>query len=191
MGQDKIVFDIETKNTFEDVGGQANIAKLEASVIGAYSYQRDEYRAFEEKEFPELGSWLQSAHLIVSFYGKKFDIPVMEKYFPFKLTAIKHTDLLEEVEKRLGRRIGLGVLAEANLGIGKTAHGLEAIEFWKKGEIQKLKDYCLQDVKITKELYDRMRTQQYLWIPERNVPQMTKLDFSDYLEREAPQASLL
>lgn len=191
MPQNKIVFDIETKNTFEDVGGQANIGKLEASVVGVYSYAADTYRAFEEREFSELGEVLQRASLLVGFYSKKFDVPVMEKYFPFKLAAVKHMDILEEIEKRLGRRIGLGVLAEANLGVGKSAHGLEAIEFWKRGELQKLKDYCLQDVKITKEIYDRILTQKYLWIPDRNVPQMTKLDFSDYKETEAPQAALL
>ena len=191
MAHDKIVFDIETKNTFEDVGGQANIAKLEASVIGVYSYERNLYRVFEEREFPELGEWLQQAHLLISFYGKKFDVPVMEKYFSFKLAAIRHFDMLEEIEKRLGRRIGLGVLAEANLGEGKSGHGLEAIDLWRNGELEKLKSYCLQDVKITRDLYERILTQKYLWIPERNVPQMMKLDFSDYTESKAPQAALL
>lgn len=191
MTHDKIVFDIETKNTFEDVGGQANIAKLEASVVGVYSYNRDLYRAFEEREFEELGTWLQSAYPLIGFYSKKFDVPVMEKYFSFKLTAIRHFDMLEEIEKRLGRRIGLGVLAEANLGEGKSGHGLEAIDFWRNGEIEKLKSYCLQDVKITKDLYERILTQKYIWIPDRNTPQMTKLDFSDYVESKAPQAALL
>ncbi|MEK7513164.1 MAG: ribonuclease H-like domain-containing protein [Patescibacteria group bacterium] len=186
----KIVFDIETKNTFEDVGGQEHIEKLEASVVGVYSYATDTYRAFEEREFPELGELFQRASLLIGFYSKKFDIPVMEKYFPFKIATIPHFDILEEIEKRLGRRIGLGHLAEANLGMGKTAHGLEAIEFWKHGELQKLKEYCLQDVRITKELYERIKSPGFLWIPDRNIATMTKLEFN-YAEPEPPQAKLL
>ena len=49
MDKDKIVFDIETKNTFADVGGQKNIAKLDTSFIGAYSYNQDKYLSFHEK----------------------------------------------------------------------------------------------------------------------------------------------
>ena len=34
---DQIVFDIETKNSFADVGGEANLKKLDVSVVGVYS----------------------------------------------------------------------------------------------------------------------------------------------------------
>jgi len=44
----KIVFDIETKNSFEDVGGDQNIDKLEVSVVGVYSYDQDKYFCFGE-----------------------------------------------------------------------------------------------------------------------------------------------
>ena len=187
---DKIVFDVETKNTFADVGGQENIEKLEVSVVGAYSYATDEYRCFDEAELDGLGELLQRAHLLIGFSSKRFDIPVLQKHFRFNLSSIPHFDILEEVEKALGRRIGLGILAEANLGVGKTAHGLDAIDFYRNGEIEKLKDYCLQDVKITKEIFDLIRTKRYLWVPQRNVPQMEKITLA-YEEEELPQHNLL
>ena len=188
--RDKIVFDIETKNTFDDVGGQANIGKLETSVVGVYSYANDSYTAYDENEFERLGLVLQGAYPLIGFYSKKFDVPVMEKYFSFSLSAIPHYDILEEIEKYLGRRIGLGVLAEANLGVGKSAHGLQAIEFYRNGEMQKLKEYCLQDVRLTKEIYDLIRNQGYLWIPERYTSKMTKLEIP-FMELTPPQAQLL
>lgn len=188
--QDIIVFDIETKNTFADVGGSANIDKLETSVIGLYSYNQNEYVCYEEKDFDKAGALFQKAKLLVGFYSKKFDVPVMEKYFKFKLSAIPHYDILEEIEKVFGRRIGLGLLAEANVGAGKSAKGLDAIDFWKNGEIDKLKSYCLQDVKITKEIFDLIRSRGYLYIPKRDVPQMEKV-MLEYKEKEVPQAQLL
>ena len=47
---DAIVFDIETKNSFADVGGQENLKKLDVSVVGVYSYNDDAYSCFEENE---------------------------------------------------------------------------------------------------------------------------------------------
>ncbi len=186
---DKLVIDIETKNSFEDVGGREGLKNLDISVVGVYSYQADQYLSFDENELPALGALLQKSHLIITFAGLRFDIPILAKYFSWNLNAIKHFDILEEVESRLGRRIGLGILAEANLGVGKTGNGLEAIELYRNGEIEKLKSYCLNDVKITKDLYELIKNQGYLWIPERYTSQMTKL-ILPYKEEEPPQNQL-
>ncbi|KKU94456.1 MAG: hypothetical protein UY26_C0001G0008 [Candidatus Jorgensenbacteria bacterium GW2011_GWA1_48_13] len=186
---DKIVFDIETKNSFQDVGGDQNVRDLLVSVVGAYSYDEDKYYVFGENELGGLVPLLKRAGLLVGFSSKRFDIPVLEKHFDFKLTSIPHFDILEEIEKSFGRRIGLGVLAQANLGVGKTGHGLEAIEMYKRGEIEKLKSYCLQDVKITKEIFDLIRDKGYLWIPQRDLPDMVKLNLV-YKEEVAPQNGL-
>jgi DEAD/DEAH box helicase domain-containing protein len=29
-----------------------------------------------------------------------------------------------------------------------------AVEYWRKGEIDKLREYCLQDVRVTRDVYD-------------------------------------
>lgn len=171
----RIVFDIETKNSFADVGGDQNVEKLDVSVVGAYSYDEDKYFIFDENELDKMAGLFKKAGLLIGFSSKRFDVPVLNKYFDFNLAAISHFDILEEIEKSFGRRVGLGVLAEANLGIGKTGHGLEAIELYRRGEMDKLKSYCLQDVKITKEIFDLVRNQGYIWIPQRDNPQMVKL----------------
>jgi len=190
---DKIVFDIETKNSFADVGGRHNLKDLDVSVVGAYSYDRDEYVCFDEHELDKFGEMAQRAGLLITFNGMQFDIPVMEKYYDFKLAAVPHYDIFHEIYSILGRRIGLGPLAEANLkgGEGKSASGLEAIEFYRRGEIEKLKKYCIQDVKVTKEIFDLIRTQEYLWIPQKHVPQMEKITLHYKEEEESAQNTLL
>ncbi len=187
---DKIVFDIETKNSFADVGGEANLRNLDVSVVGVYSYNQDKYFCFEENELDRLGELLKRAHLLVGFSSKRFDLPILEKYFDFKISGVNHFDILEEIEKNFGRRIGLDALAQANLGIGKTGKGLEAIELYRRGEIEKLKSYCLQDVKITKEIFELIQNKGYLWIPQRDLPQMIKLPLI-YKEIVLPQPQLL
>ncbi|TSD02786.1 MAG: hypothetical protein Athens071426_394, partial [Parcubacteria group bacterium Athens0714_26] len=47
---DKLVIDIETKNTISDVGGQKNIAGLDISFVGVFSYNKNEYLSFFENE---------------------------------------------------------------------------------------------------------------------------------------------
>ncbi|PIP29982.1 hypothetical protein COU12_01230 [Candidatus Jorgensenbacteria bacterium CG10_big_fil_rev_8_21_14_0_10_54_38] len=187
---DKLVFDIETKNTFDDVGGQKYVRDLSVSVVGVYSYAQDRYLIFDEHELNKLNKLFQDAYLLVGFSSKRFDIPVLEKHFTFNASAIPHFDILEEVEKSYGRRVGLGVIAEANLGAGKSASGLQAIEFYKQGEMNKLKEYCLQDVKLTKGLYELIKKQGYLWIPQRDVPQMAKVTIN-WNEPSPPLARLL
>lgn len=186
---DKIVFDIETKNTFQDVGGDRNTDKLEVSVVGTYSYDKDEYYCFDENEFEALGKMMQNAGLLIGFASKRFDVPVLNKYFNFNLAAIPHYDILEEIERSFGRRISLDLLGEANLGLKKTGHGLDAIDWYRNGEMEKLKEYCTQDVKITKEIFDLIKKQSYLWVPQRFTPEMAKVEL-EYKEEKQPQARL-
>jgi len=187
---DKIVFDIETKNTFQDVGGEQNMHMLEISVVCAYSYDQDKYFCYEEKELDALGDMMQNAGLIIGFSSKRFDVPILNKYLKFNLAALPQYDILEEIEKSWGRRISLNLLGEANLGINKTGHGLEAIEWFRNGEMDKLKQYCEQDVKITKEIFDLICSQGYLWIPQRNVAEMAKVALEYREPEEDPQKSL-
>ena len=186
----KIVFDIETKNTFQDVGGKNNIEKLEISVVAVYLYETQEYQVFDEYELDKLGALLQRAGLLIGFSSKQFDVPVLEKYYNFKLSAVPHFDIFEKIYEQLGRRIGLGLLAEANLGEGKIGRGLEAVEMYEQGNIKKLKEYCLQDVKITKGLFDTVMNRGYLWVPKRGLPDMDKVTVI-YKEPEEEQHSLI
>ncbi len=186
---DILVIDIETKNTFQDVGGRENLKDLSISIVGVYSYEEDKYFVFEENELEKLSPKLQKAQLLVTFAGKRFDIPVMEKYFHFNISSINHYDILEKVEEKLGRRISLDILAEANLGLKKTGKSIDAIDLYSQGKIDELKEYCLNDVKLTKELYELIKKQGYLWIPQKNSNEMIKLNID--LPTESNQKQLI
>ncbi len=176
---DKIVIDIETKNVFADVGGEHNLRKLDVSVVGVYSYNQDKYLCFDERELPELGKLLQKTGLLVGFSINRFDVPVLAKYFSFNLTAIPALDLLEEIELAVGRRVGLDILAKANLGgMGKTHHGTEAVTLYREGNMEELKNYCLNDVRLTKELYDLARKRKFLVVPKKDTGELVTARFA-------------
>ncbi len=176
---DKLVLDIETKNSFADVGGQQNIDKLEVSFVGVYSYDQNKYLSFFEKDLDQLGPLLQKTGLLIGFSMNRFDLPVLEKHCKFNLFALPRLDLLDEIELALGHRISLDILAKTNLGIGKThSTGLEAIRLYKEGRFDELEHYCLNDVKITKELYDLAKKQGHLMVPKKYSEEVVKAQFN-------------
>ena len=149
----RITFDIETRNTFQDVESNDPVA-LDISVVCIHDSLTDEYTSYLQEDFPRLWPILEQADMLITFNGDHFDIPLLNKYYSGDLTKIKSLDLMNEVRNSLGRRIKLDTLAEATLGKNKSGHGLEAITWWQNGEIDKIIKYCIEDVRITKELYD-------------------------------------
>jgi len=153
--RDTLVIDVETKKSFADVGGRDRCADLGVAVAGVYSYADDAFVALEEHEMPRLGEMLAGAERIVGFNINNFDIPVMAPYLgeaAFSRVAV--TDIFEDAEKFLGHRVGLDAVAKATLGIGKSGHGLEALAWFKEGRVEEVKKYCLDDVRLTRDLYE-------------------------------------
>ena len=149
----KITFDVETKNFFHDVGSNDPKA-LDISVVCIHDSLDDQYKSFLEKDFGTLWPILEKADILITWNGDHFDIPLLNKYYSGDLTKITSIDLMKEVRDVIGRRLKLDTVAEATLGTKKTADGFLAVEWWRKGEIDKIIKYCIEDVKITKRLYD-------------------------------------
>lgn len=150
----KIVLDLETQKSFQEVGGRGKNHLLKVSVACIYDYSTDRYQAFEEYELSKLGPILQTADQIIGYNIKDFDFEVLQPYLNFNLSEIPYLDLLAEIEKVLNHRIKLEVVAQGTLGSGKSGSGTEALLFYKNGRMDLLKKYCLDDVKITKQIYD-------------------------------------
>lgn len=164
MEKDRIVLDLETKKSFEEVGGHHNSSKLGVSLVGIYSYNRDKYRGFKENELDELLEILKNAEEIIGFNSKFFDFTVLQPYYKnFDLSTIPHLDILEEVVHALGHRLKLESIAQSTLGYGKSGSGLDAIMYYRNEDWDNLIRYCLDDVKVTKEVYDYGLKHGYIW----------------------------
>ena len=150
----KIVLDLETQKSFEEVGGRGKNHLLKISVCGIYDYSTDKYSIYEEREIGKLASVLETCDQIIGYNIKDFDFEVLQPYLNFDIHTVPYLDILEEIDKVLGHRIKLEDVAKATLGTGKSGSGLEAILYFKNGRFDLLKKYCLDDVKITKQVYD-------------------------------------
>ncbi|OGE82093.1 MAG: hypothetical protein A3B10_00625 [Candidatus Doudnabacteria bacterium RIFCSPLOWO2_01_FULL_44_21] len=150
----KIVFDLETQKSFDDVGGRDRNHLLKVSVLGLYSYPENKYYTFTEDQIYKAAEIFTNADQIIGFNIINFDYPVLQPYVHFKLADLPTLDILSEVEKLIGHRVKLDNLAQTTLKTAKTGDGLLALKYWKLGQLDELKKYCLDDVKITKDLYD-------------------------------------
>lgn len=174
-----VVFDIETENIFQEVGSNDPTA-LDISIVGAYDSATDTYESYAVQELPKLWPVIEQADTLVGYNSDHFDIPLLNKYYPGDLTHIKSIDLMAEIRNVLGRRLKLDSVAEATLKVNKTGHGLEALEWWRNGEEEKVRKYCLDDVRITKELYEYMLKNKEVNYKDFGEVKTLKIDTSSW-----------
>ena len=182
---DTLVFDIETQNFFTDPGvGRDNFGALKISVVCVYSYDQDKYFSFEENEMSAVAELFNTAARIVGFSSNRYDVPVLNGYFQRLRLSVENlwkkerVDLLEEIELATGNRVSLSRLAEANLGEKKEQSGAEAITLYREGKMDELKEYCLKDVCLTKELYDLYIKQRALMVPNKLTGEVVRVEFA-------------
>lgn len=154
MAKNIVVYDIETKLSFEEVGGRENFENLGISVLGSFDYRTAKFVVYEEGELGRFSERLQENPLLVGFNNRRFDTPILQKYIRFDLKKLPQLDILEELQKVLGHRVSLESVATATLGAGKSGDGMDALRFFREGRMDELKKYCLDDVRITRDLFE-------------------------------------
>lgn len=168
-----LVLDIETQNLVQDVGGWDHIDKLKISVACAYDSKTDSFLSFRENELKNLIE-LCEERLVVGYNIRGFDLPVMVPY-GLELKRVDAFDIMYDLETLTRQRfLKLEAVARGTLGAGKSADGLMAVEWWKKGEIQKIIDYCLQDVKVTRDVFQFGRQNGFVKI-QRSEEKITEV----------------
>ena len=148
-----ITFDIESISD-SAVRGHIDVQEQELIVVAIHDSDSNEYSSYAKEELHKLWPIIERADVLIGFNSDSFDIPLLNRYYPGDLSHIRSLDLLLEVQKVLGRRIRLQSLAEATLGRGKSGDGLKAGQWWKEGKKDAVREYCIEDVRLTRELYD-------------------------------------
>ncbi len=175
-----ITFDIESISD-SNVRGRVNVDEQELTVVAIHDSQTGEYASYSREELPRLWPIIERADLLIGFNSDTFDIPLLNRYYPGDLTNMRSLDLLSEVAKALGRRIRLQSLAQATLGKGKAGDGLAAMDWWREGKHDKVREYCIEDVRLTRELYDYALAHGVLKYKDLREIRDIKLDTSSWL----------
>ena len=163
-----IVYDIEIIKAIPNKGepliegieyckGWHDHAGMGVSVIGVYDFVEDRFRVFCSDNAVDFLALVDNREHRISFNGIGFDDKVISSCINCGVSLQqKHYDLLQEIWSAYGQRFkggGLDAMCSANGLGGKTGHGALAPVMWQRGQIGAVIDYCLQDVKLTKELF--------------------------------------
>lgn len=175
-----VVFDIETANWLSDIGS-SDPADLTIAIVCIHDSETDTYSSYLENELYQLWNILERTDVLVGYNSDHFDIPLLNKYYPGDLTRIKSLDIMKEVHATLGRRLKLDSIAEATLGEKKSASGSQSLQWWRAGEVEKVRSYCLKDVEITKRVFDYALKNNAIKFKELGKSREVKLNTSKWL----------
>ena len=186
MTDKRVVLDLETKRSFDDVGGRNHLDRLGISVVGLYQYESNEYTCFLEEDFGQLQNVLIDCSLIIGFNHIAFDMPVLQPYLSIDVQQLPCFDIMLDFQERAGHRIGLDSIASPTLGQGKIASGLDAIKYYNEGRWDVLKEYCLKDVEVTKDVFDYGLKHKKISYKSKfgNKAKELKVDYSPYGPRK-------
>jgi DEAD/DEAH box helicase domain-containing protein len=121
------------------------------------------FEVFGEAQVRALIDALREASLVIGYNIKRFDYHVLSGYTGEDFERLLPTfDLLEDVACRLGFRVGMGHLAQETLGVGKSADGLQSLEWVRQGRLDLVEQYCRRDVEILRDLYLHGRREGFL-----------------------------
>ena len=176
-----VVIDLETKYTFREYNDPK---KLGVTVIAVFDYKNNQQNIFTEKELNNLFPILENCSYIIGFNINSFDLPVLQPYYPGDIKHFKTFDILDDIKRILGRRLSLNDTIQATLGKKKTGHGLQAIDFYKEGKWEELKKYCMDDVMLTKELFDYGVSNEKIYYLNENGKVGINVSWGKYLEDE-------
>lgn len=197
----EVIFDLETQRFFDEAPDPSQFG---VSIISLYYRELDDHLneitgqmlSFFESEVLKSLEYFRKADRIIGFNSKRFDVPVLKPYLPHEFQKFNHFDILEHIKEINGKRVSLNAVAKETLGQQKVDEGGNAIVYWKKGDpesLAKLKYYCEEDVRITKEVYDfGLKNKKLSFKDFWNDIRTIDVDFSYPLleKKEEEQASL-
>jgi DEAD/DEAH box helicase domain-containing protein len=164
----RLVFDLETQRLAAEVGGWGKIRSMGLALAVTWDLDRDRFRTYFEEEAEDLVRDLLQAPLVVGFNLRRFDLEVLSPYTHEDLSRVKTLDLLEFLKKRLGVRLSLASLAEANFGEGKEADGVQSVAWFREGRFDLIESYCRKDVLLTGRLFLKGLEEGFILVRDRS-----------------------
>jgi len=170
-----LYFDLETQRSAEEVGGWHNAHLMMVSVAVVYDSLEDRFCVYQEDQIDRLFEHFRKADLVIGFNLKRFDYAVLTPYTSQNLDEIPTFDILEDIFNRLGYRLSLDHLVKETLNEEKLGDGLQALEWFKSGKMEKLTEYCKQDVALTRDLFLYGLEKGYIVYRNKKVDERVRL----------------
>lgn len=154
-----IVYDLEIAEEVKDDWEAARRGDKGVSSLVLWDSETERYHLYDDYTFEKAAEHLNSADLLVSFNGAEFDRPCFQGYTGYTITP-KEFDILQAVWTALGGRKMKGWrldnICDRTLGLRKNGNGASAPRLFAEGRYGELFDYNLNDVYLTRKLYNHI-----------------------------------
>lgn len=169
-----LVYDMEILRPIPEHNGKADWVYAKSGKCGIASgviYDSDtgRYHLYDKHMVEEFVEHLNQADLAVGFNNVGFDKPAIEGSSGREITS-KQLDILDELRRNhniKGHGLwGLGAICERTLGVGKSGNGASAPSLAAASQWGRLLDYNLNDVHLTKELFNHIVEEGWLMGPD-------------------------
>jgi hypothetical protein len=188
-----LIYDIEIANPIPPSDGGKLIegikyakgfefpATMGLACIGVYDYTTDKWRVFGEYELESFQALVNQSDVCVGFNNIRFDNVVLATC-NVEIPVKKSYDILAQIYNTLKSRpkgCRLENVVKANFPNAqlKNENSADVPIFWQQGYHTRVIDYCLNDVRMTKQLVDKILRFGYI-----NNP----IDPSKILKMERP-----
>ena len=152
-----VYFDLETQKSAAEVGGWHNKRAMKMSLGVTYSTERVQaYRDLpRERGGCSCCKELQRADRVIGYNVIDFDFEVLGAYSVFDLSQVPVLDLMRDVEKVVGSRIGLDAISRADDRCGQNGRWLGGAQVVEgRPASAKIAEYCCYDVKATRLVHE-------------------------------------
>ena len=166
----------------EYCAGWHDHANMGITVLGVYDYLTDRARVFCEDNKQEWMDLINSrGPLCVGFNNIPFDNEVLMSTSGWMAPNERICyDLLRETWAAAGLGpvfapsthggFSLDAMVKTNFGTEKSGNGALAPVDWQRGKIGKVIDYCLNDVRLTKQFFDAVIKGESIKNPKNGEP---------------------
>jgi DEAD/DEAH box helicase domain-containing protein len=174
---DHVVVDVEIAKTVEScTDGWNSTEEMGVAVACVWEYRTSRMRVYGPLELTTLQDRLLAADRISGYNIWKFDFPVIwgisrtdwtqrDSFVVLKSElGCKTDDLLRRIWKALGlspddfnslhKGWGLDSVAGSTLGYRKIGYGGDAPKWYQAGQIQRVVNYCADDVALERDMTD-------------------------------------
>ena len=147
-----------------EVSGWGKIDKTLISYGVIFDYEINKLRVFDEQNVGELIERINRADKVVGFNHINFDYTVLSQYGTVNKSVLKDYDIMQKVQSKVGKKKGTGLdaIAHGTIGGNKSDDGADAPGMWLRGEHARLINYCMDDVILTKDLYEFIMLNGYV-----------------------------
>jgi hypothetical protein len=161
------IVDLQTRKTYEDVGGKKNTAKMGVSFAALLNHDTNDISVHTEKDVNTLLDRIFSSRLIVGLNLKKFIYPVLSGYHNANFERIKSLDILEYLRKKIIRKPTSDELFWGTLGINLTIDHNKIARLFKEDKFQEIKQITIDNVQALNSVYSFGRQKGHVFISDQ------------------------